>query len=132
MHWIFRVGEDGEWNIIDGILTPNNFTSYQVTSLHPFTVYSFRVVAVNEMGASLPSKESYYMVTLREGKYLSLVINIKKSKKKKKTTTTTATTITSNFTRPTDHLRTSFKYIKLTDERRTCKTLPFNLKMLNE
>lgn len=64
----FRVGEDGEWNIIDGILTPSNATNYKVTGLHPYTVYSFRVVAVNAMGASAPSKESYYMVTLREGK----------------------------------------------------------------
>ncbi|XP_063928096.1 tyrosine-protein phosphatase 99A isoform X2 [Zophobas morio] len=67
-HYIIhtRVGENGEWNVIDGILTPNNESSYQVTSLHPYTVYSFRVVAVNAMGASHPSKESYYMVTLRE------------------------------------------------------------------
>ncbi|XP_008200584.1 tyrosine-protein phosphatase 99A isoform X3 [Tribolium castaneum] len=67
-HYIIhtRVGENGEWNVIDEILTPNNESSYQVTSLHPYTVYSFRVVAVNAMGASQPSKESYYMVTLRE------------------------------------------------------------------
>jgi len=35
--------------------------------LYPFTVYSFRVLAVNAMGRSRASKESYYMVTLREG-----------------------------------------------------------------
>ncbi|KAF5300366.1 hypothetical protein FQR65_LT00987 [Abscondita terminalis] len=69
-HYIIhtRVGEDGEWNVIDGILTPNNETNYYVTNLQPYTVYSFRVVAVNAMGASGPSKESYYMVTLRESK----------------------------------------------------------------
>ncbi|KAK9718919.1 Fibronectin type III domain [Popillia japonica] len=61
-----RVGEDGSWNVADGILTPDNKTSFQVVGLHPYTVYSFRVLAVNAMGASLPSKESYYMVTLRE------------------------------------------------------------------
>lgn len=66
---ISRVGEEGEWNVIDEILTPSNQSSYQVTNLHPYTVYSFRVVAVNAMGASQPSKQSYYMVTLREGKY---------------------------------------------------------------
>ncbi|KAJ9579258.1 hypothetical protein L9F63_024638, partial [Diploptera punctata] len=60
------VGEDGEWNVKNGIQTQNNDTSYQVTGLLPFTVYSFRVVAVNAMGRSRPSKESYYMVTLRE------------------------------------------------------------------
>lgn len=66
---VFRVGEEGEWNVIDEILTPSNQSSYQVTNLHPYTVYSFRVVAVNAMGASQPSKQSYYMVTLREGKH---------------------------------------------------------------
>ena len=64
------MGEDGLWNTVDGILTPNNITSHQVIGLNPYTVYSFRVVGVNGMGASLPSKESYYMVTLREGKKL--------------------------------------------------------------
>jgi hypothetical protein len=53
----------------NGILTRSNETSYQVTGLFPFTVYSFRVLAVNAMGRSRPSKESYYMVTLREGEY---------------------------------------------------------------
>ncbi|XP_023703350.2 tyrosine-protein phosphatase 99A isoform X4 [Cryptotermes secundus] len=61
-----RVGEDGEWDVTNGILTLSNETSYQVTGLFPFTVYSFRVLAVNAMGRSRPSKESYYMVTLRE------------------------------------------------------------------
>lgn len=40
-----------------------------MTGLLPFTIYSFRVVAVNSLGISLPSKESYYIVTLREGLY---------------------------------------------------------------
>ncbi|GJQ68134.1 hypothetical protein Trydic_g10717 [Trypoxylus dichotomus] len=61
-----RVGEDGSWNVAEAILTPDNKTNFQVVGLHPYTVYSFRVLAVNEMGASSPSKESYYMVTLRE------------------------------------------------------------------
>ena len=51
----------------NGISTISNETSYQVTGLYPFTVYSFRVLAVNAMGRSRASKESYYMVTLREG-----------------------------------------------------------------
>ncbi|KAK5639714.1 hypothetical protein RI129_012206 [Pyrocoelia pectoralis] len=63
---IFRLGEDGEWSVIDSILTPTNDTNYYITNLQPYTVNSFRVVAVNAMGASSPSKESYYMVTLRE------------------------------------------------------------------
>jgi receptor-type tyrosine-protein phosphatase gamma len=63
----YRVGEDGDWGVNNGIETHSNETSYQVSGLFPFTVYSFRVVAVNAMGRSRPSKESYYMVTLREG-----------------------------------------------------------------
>lgn len=43
-----------------------------MTGLLPFTIYSFRVLAVNSLGISLPSKESYYIVTLREGSYLHL------------------------------------------------------------
>ncbi|XP_065165511.1 tyrosine-protein phosphatase 99A isoform X2 [Atheta coriaria] len=67
-HYIIhtRVGEDSEWEVIDSILTPNNASTYQITNLHPYTVYSFRVIAVNGMGSSAPSKGSYYMVTLRE------------------------------------------------------------------
>ncbi|XP_054722094.1 tyrosine-protein phosphatase 99A-like, partial [Uloborus diversus] len=62
----FRVGEMGEWESAMGIMTADNKTSYHVIGLQPYTVYSFRVVAVNAIGASEPSKESYYMVTLRE------------------------------------------------------------------
>lgn len=41
--------------------------TYHMTGLLPFTVYSFRILAVNQLGVSLPSKETYYIVTLREG-----------------------------------------------------------------
>ncbi|XP_036323044.1 tyrosine-protein phosphatase 99A isoform X2 [Rhagoletis pomonella] len=61
-----RVGEDGTWDQVPQILTKSNATSYQVTGLIPFTVYSFRLLAVNKLGISPPSKESYYIVTLRE------------------------------------------------------------------
>ncbi|EAT34684.1 AAEL013106-PA [Aedes aegypti] len=60
------VGENGEWDQVDPIYTNSNEAFYQVTGLVPFTVYSFRVIAVNELGHSPPSKESYYFVTLRE------------------------------------------------------------------
>lgn len=66
---IFRVGEDGPWDQVSHIFTSTNSTLYQVTGLLPFTVYSFRAIAVNSLGLSLPSKESYYIVTLREGKH---------------------------------------------------------------
>ncbi|XP_054082198.1 tyrosine-protein phosphatase 99A isoform X2 [Zeugodacus cucurbitae] len=61
-----RVGENGPWDQVPQILTKSNHTSYQVTGLIPFTVYSFRLLAVNKLGISAPSKESYYIVTLRE------------------------------------------------------------------
>lgn len=63
-----REGENGRWDQLPQIVTKTNITSYQVTGLTPFTVYSFRLLAVNNLGISLPSKESYYIVTLREGK----------------------------------------------------------------
>lgn len=65
---IGRVGENGPWDQVPQINTKSNITSYQVTNLIPFTVYSFRLRAVNKLGISPPSKESYYIVSLREGK----------------------------------------------------------------
>ncbi|XP_076619526.1 putative receptor-type tyrosine-protein phosphatase mosPTP-1 isoform X3 [Colletes latitarsis] len=61
-----KIGEDGPWNATKEIMTPNNDTYYSIEKLQPFTVYSFRVSAVNAMGRSRPSLESYYIVTLRE------------------------------------------------------------------
>lgn len=66
----WRIGESGEWDQLPQIHTNNSITSYQMTGLLPFTIYSFRVLAVNSLGISLPSKESYYIVTLREGLYV--------------------------------------------------------------
>ncbi|ROT64779.1 putative tyrosine-protein phosphatase 99A [Penaeus vannamei] len=67
-HYIIHIreGEDGHWDVDNGHATTNNSTQFTVDGLSPFTVYSFRVVAVNALGMSSPSKESYYMVTLRE------------------------------------------------------------------
>nr|CAH0108119.1 unnamed protein product [Daphnia galeata] len=61
------VGEEGEWDVQNALVTLTNATSSQVIGLLPYTVYSFRVVAINSLGPSTPSRESYYMVTLREG-----------------------------------------------------------------
>lgn len=66
------MGEEGDWEVHNALTTPNNSTSSQVSGLQPYTVYSFRVVAVNGLGPSAPSRESYYMVTLREGRLLYL------------------------------------------------------------
>uniref|UniRef100_A0A1A9ZZ85 Fibronectin type-III domain-containing protein n=1 Tax=Glossina pallidipes TaxID=7398 RepID=A0A1A9ZZ85_GLOPL len=63
---VTQVGENGQWDQVSPIQTKSNVTSYQVTELIPFTVYSFRLKAVNKLGISPPSKESYYIVTLRE------------------------------------------------------------------
>ncbi|XP_025835596.1 protein sidekick-2-like isoform X2 [Agrilus planipennis] len=62
---LIRVGEKGEWND-NGNITPDNRTNYKMTGLKPYSVYSFKVIAVNEMGRSDPSQESYYIITLRE------------------------------------------------------------------
>ena len=66
-----RVGEDGSWNDENNSVleTVDNATFYQVEGLRPFTTYSFRVTAVNAMGRSNHSKESYFMMTLREGEH---------------------------------------------------------------
>uniref|UniRef100_A0A1A9WYP5 Fibronectin type-III domain-containing protein n=1 Tax=Glossina brevipalpis TaxID=37001 RepID=A0A1A9WYP5_9MUSC len=81
-----RVGENGQWDQVSPIQTKSNVTSYQVTELIPFTVYSFRLKAVNKLGISPPSKESYYIVTLREVSPPTTTTTI--------TTTSTATTAT--------------------------------------
>ena len=64
-----RVGEGGDWDQTGkGVLqTQDNSTFFQVADLQPFTTYSFRVAAVNAIGRSHHSQESYYMMTLREG-----------------------------------------------------------------
>ena len=69
-----RIGENGDWDSA-GIATLTNRTEYSIDKLQPFTVYSFRVIAVNAIGASPPSKESYYTVTNRESKCISSVPN---------------------------------------------------------
>ena len=43
-------------------------TKYTVTQLQPFTVYSFTIAAINHVGRSRPSKNSYPAITLRERK----------------------------------------------------------------
>lgn len=63
----YRVGENGAWDDHPEVHTNTSIASYHMTGLLPFTVYSFRILAVNQLGVSLPSKETYYIVTLREG-----------------------------------------------------------------
>ena len=52
------------------IRTNNSDTRLTVTGLSPYTVYAFQVQAVNSVGLSRPSKQSYPAITLMESKYL--------------------------------------------------------------
>ena len=66
--FIYRFCEGGpSWDVHNGHATPDNATRFRLQGLRPYTVYSFRVLAVNAMGQSNPSQASYCMVTLREG-----------------------------------------------------------------
>lgn len=70
----FRVGETGAWDELPEVHTNNSIATYVVTKLLPFTVYSFRILAVSRLGVSVPSKESYYICTLREGESISFIV----------------------------------------------------------
>ena len=50
------------------IQTNNSDTKRTVEGLEPYTVYAFHVQAVNEVGVSRPSKQSYPAITLMESK----------------------------------------------------------------
>ena len=75
---LVRRGENTSWSDAVEVVTGSRETGARVASLHPFTVYSFRVVALTSAGGdtataggdtearSAASPESYYMVTLRE------------------------------------------------------------------
>lgn len=68
LHYVIHVreGVNGQWNVADGIMTPDNRTQFEVIGLKPFTTYSFRVLAVNAIGVSEPSPVSHYIITLRQ------------------------------------------------------------------
>ena len=61
-----REGEQGTWDLLGGIVTPDNRTAFTVSELKPFTAYSFRVLGVNELGQGAPSNSSYIIKTLRQ------------------------------------------------------------------
>ena len=48
------------------VSTNSSSAGHTVSNLQPYTVYSFRVSAVNAVGRSKPSKDSYPAVTLQE------------------------------------------------------------------
>lgn len=68
LHYIIHVREqvDGKWDVSNGVMTPDNRTSFEIIGLKPFTTYSFRVLAVNAIGVSEPSPGSHYIITLRQ------------------------------------------------------------------
>ena len=66
--------DDIEFNYLEQEVHTNSSTmSYTVEYLQPYTVYSFQVAAVNHVGRSRPSKNSYPSITLRESKCLYVV-----------------------------------------------------------
>ena len=67
-HYIIHIleGEDSDWDSHEVFTTSSPQTIFNVTDLQPFTVYSFKVTGVNEIGASNESLPSYHMMTLRE------------------------------------------------------------------
>ena len=61
--------DNGEFNYLEQeLLTNSSKSRYQVKNLQPYTVYSFTIAAVNAVGRSKPSKNSYPAVTLMESK----------------------------------------------------------------
>ena len=61
-----RRGENTSWADSVSWETGDVETRATVTKLRPFTVYSFRVVAIYSGGEESESEESFYMITLRE------------------------------------------------------------------
>ena len=67
-HYMIHIleGEETNWSKHEVIQTKSDKTSFNVTNLQAFTVYSFKVTAVNKIGLSNQSLPSYHMMTLRE------------------------------------------------------------------
>lgn len=68
LHYVIHVreGVNGQWDVANGVMTPDNRTHFEVIGLKPFTTYSFRVLAVNAIGVGEPSPVSHYIITLRQ------------------------------------------------------------------
>ena len=68
LHYVIHVreGVNGQWDVANGVMTPDNRTQFEIIGLKPFTTYSFRVLAVNAIGVSEPSPISHYIITLRQ------------------------------------------------------------------
>ena len=63
--------DDTDFNYLEQeIHTNSSTTSYTIEHLQPYTVYSFQVSAVNHVGRSRTSKNSYPSITLRESTYI--------------------------------------------------------------
>ena len=60
----YREGLSGSWSRT--LETASNLTRFHIGGLQPFTTYTFRVTARNDLGYSRPSPESYPTHTHRE------------------------------------------------------------------
>uniref|UniRef100_A0A8C6TGS4 Sidekick cell adhesion molecule 1a n=1 Tax=Neogobius melanostomus TaxID=47308 RepID=A0A8C6TGS4_9GOBI len=58
---------DGEWNAHTTDV-PNNVTNWTVEGMKPFTSYKLRMLATNDVGDSVLSKETDAVTTLQDGK----------------------------------------------------------------
>ena len=61
-------GTEFQW-LEQETVTNSSGTRHTVDKLQPYTVYTFAVTAINTVGRSAASKQSYPAVTLMESKY---------------------------------------------------------------
>ena len=75
--------DDSEFHYLEQeIHTNSSVASYTIEHLQPYTVYSFQVCAVNHVGRSRSSKNSYPSITLRESKFIRFFFICDKTKVK--------------------------------------------------
>lgn len=64
-----KADDESEFHFLEQELRTNSTeTRFTVDSLQPYTVYTFRVSAINIVGRSQPSKDAYPSITLMESK----------------------------------------------------------------
>ena len=63
-------GTEFQW-LEQETVTNSSGTRHTIDNLQPYTVYTFSVTAINTVGRSVASKQSYPAVTLMESEYNS-------------------------------------------------------------